>query len=152
MPAKFQLVIDCHDPDAQCRFWSVALGYVVEPPPAGFDSWNDYWRDFGLKDEDLDGDDRLVDPDGDGPRIWFQVVPEAKTIKNRLHLDIPASGRNPASGRPSVPMAERRVRVDAKVGELVALGATQVLVHDTEGLDHYAVTLQDPEGNEFCVH
>ncbi len=49
-------------------------------------------------------------------------------------------------------MEERRVRVDVKVAELVALGATQVLLHDTEDLDHYAVTLQDPEGNEFCVH
>lgn len=145
MSAKFQLVVACADPDAQCRFWAEALGYVVEPPPDGFDSWNDYWRDFGL-DEDVDGDDRLIDPDGAGPRIWFQHVPEAKTIKNRLHLDIPASG-----GR-DVPLAERRGRVDALVAELVALGATSILVHDGESLDHYAATLQDPEGNEFCVN
>jgi glyoxalase superfamily protein len=147
MPATFQLVINALDPDAQCRFWSVALGYVVEPPPAGFETWNDYWHDVGVpEDEDQDGDDRIVDPDGAGPRIWFQLTDHAKTIDNRLHLDIAASG-----GR-SVPIAKRRERVDAKVTELVALGATPVRVHDGEGLDHYAVTLQDPEGNEFCIN
>jgi Glyoxalase-like domain len=146
MVAKFQLVIDCADPDAQCRFWAEALGYVVEPPPDGFESWNEYWLAFGLdEDDEIQGDDRLVDPDGFGPRIWFQIVPEAKATKNRLHLDIPASG-----GR-KVPLEQRRVRVDAKVAELVALGATALYPHDVEGLDHYAVTMADPEGNEFCV-
>jgi len=102
MPAKFQLVIDCANPDAQSRFWAAALGYVVEPPPDGFESWNDYWRAAGL-DEDIDGYDSLMDLGGVGPGIWFQPVPEPKTIKNRLHLDIPASG-----GR-SVPLEQRRV-------------------------------------------
>jgi len=145
MPAKFQLVIDCANPDAQSRFWAAALGYVVEPPPDGFESWNDYWRAAGL-DEDIEGYDSLMDPDAVGPRIWFQPVPEPKTIKNRLHLDIPAS-----AGR-SEPLGQRRVRVDAKVSELVALGAKALYVHSQEGLDHYAVTMQDPEGNEFCVN
>jgi Glyoxalase-like domain len=93
MAVSFQLVIDCTDPDRLARFWAAALGYELEPPPAGFASWDDYWRDVGVPEEDLGiGEDRICDPGGAGPRIWFQVVPEHKTVKNRLHLDICASG------------------------------------------------------------
>jgi hypothetical protein len=81
------------EPERLARFWAAALGYVPEPPPAGFASWDQYWRSAGLPEEDLGlGEDRIVDPAGRGPRIWFQVVPEAKTIKNRLHIDVHASG------------------------------------------------------------
>jgi hypothetical protein len=45
MPVRFQLVIDCADPDRLARFWAAALGYELEPPPAGFATWDDYWRD-----------------------------------------------------------------------------------------------------------
>jgi hypothetical protein len=55
----------------------------------------------------------IIDPHGDGPRIWFHAVPDAKVVKNRLHLDIHAS---------------------------------------TDGLDHYAVGMKDPEGNEFDIN
>jgi hypothetical protein len=90
---RFQLVIDCADPDKLARFWAEALGYVFEPPPEGFATWDDYWRDFGLGEDDLGiGEDSIVDPDGHGPRIWCQIVPEGKTIKNRLHLDISVGG------------------------------------------------------------
>jgi glyoxalase superfamily protein len=103
MAVNFQLVIDCADPGRLARFWAAALGYELEPPPAGFASWDDYWRHAGVPEEDLGiGEDRICDPDGAGPRIWFQVVPEHKTVKDRLHLDICASG-----GR-TVPMALRR--------------------------------------------
>jgi Glyoxalase-like domain len=147
MAAGFQLVIDCADPDPLARFWAAALGYQLEPPPDGFATWNDYWRDFGLPDDDLDiGEDRIIDPDGRGPGIWFQRVPERKTVKNRLHLDIHASG-----GR-AAPIETRRQRVDAEAQRLAALGATIVRVLDTEGLDHYAVAMKDPEGNEFDIN
>ncbi len=79
MAVKFQLVIDCTGPDKLARFWAVALNYQLEPPPAGFATWDDYWRDFGLGEEDLGiGEDSINDPDGHGPRIWFQRVPDGK--------------------------------------------------------------------------
>jgi len=53
------------------------FGYELELPPAGFATWNDYWRDVGVPEAELGtGADRIIDPDGGGPRIWFQVVPE----------------------------------------------------------------------------
>jgi Glyoxalase-like domain len=147
VPVRFQLVIDCANPDLLARFWAAALGYQLEPPPEGYASWDDYWRDAGLPDEDLGiGEDRIVDPAGRGPRIWFQVVPQRKTIKNRIHLDIHAS-----EGR-GVPLATRRERVDAEVRRLTELGATTVRVLQQDGLDHYAVAMTDPEGNEFDVN
>ena len=74
------------------------------------------------------------------------MVPEPKTIKNRLHLDIFASG-----GR-AVPIATRKQRVDAEARRLAGLGATVVTVSAEEGLDHYAVAMNDPEGNEFDIN
>ena len=89
MTAKFQVTIDCRDPPRMCEFWASALGYEVEPPPEGFASWDDYWRDVGVSEDDLGvGPDRLADPTGRGPRIWFQVVDEPKTLKNRILFDI----------------------------------------------------------------
>ena len=93
MAVSFQLVIDCADPEPLARFWAAALGYELEPPPEGFASWDAYWRDVGVPEDELGlGADCITDPDGLGPRIWFQVVPERKAVKNRLHLDIGASG------------------------------------------------------------
>jgi hypothetical protein len=147
MAVRFQLVIDCTDPDRLARFWAAALGYELEPPPAGFASWDDYWRDVGVPDGELGiGADCIIDPDGRGPRIWFQVVPESKTVKNRLHLDVHASG-----GR-AVPLGTRRQRVDAEARRLAGIGATVAGVLDADGIDHYAVAMKDPEGNEFDIN
>jgi hypothetical protein len=88
---------DCADPDVLTRFWAPALGYRVEGPPAGFDDWRSYWAHIGLPEDELvDSGDAIVDPDGVGPRIWFQVVPEANVVKNRVHLDLDVSGGPPA--------------------------------------------------------
>ena len=147
MPARFQLVIDCADPDRLARFWAAALGYELEPPPAGFPTWDDYYRDLGVPEEDLGvGADSISDPQGHGPRIWFQVVPETKAVKNRLHLDIHASG-----GR-TVPIQARKQRVDAEASRLAGLGAAITGIMYQEGLDHYAVAMTDPEGNEFDIN
>jgi hypothetical protein len=147
MAATFQLVIDCADPEPLALFWAAALGYRLDPPPEGFATWDDYWRDVGVPEGDLDiGADRIVDPDGRGPRIWFQVVPERKTIKNRLHIDVTVSG-----GR-AAPIEIRKQRVDAEAERLAALGATVVRVLHEEGLDHYGVSMADPEGNEFDIN
>ena len=50
MPARFQLVIDCKDPELLARFWAAALGYMLEPPPEGFATWDDWRRDIGIPD------------------------------------------------------------------------------------------------------
>jgi Glyoxalase-like domain len=147
MPVRYQLVMDCADPDRLARFWAAALGYELAPPPAGFETWNDFYRDLGLGEEDMiDGADRISDPDGHGPAIWFHALPEAKTVKNRLHLDIHASGER------TDPIETRRKRVDAAASRLAALGATITGAFQEEGLDHYAVGMKDPEGNEFDIN
>jgi catechol 2,3-dioxygenase-like lactoylglutathione lyase family enzyme len=147
VPVRFQLVINCADPDRLARFWAAALGYELAPPPAGFSTWNDYYRDLGLPEEDLAaGADRISDPQGHGPQIWFQVVPDAKTVPNRLHLDIHASGER------ADPIETRRQRVDAEATRLAGLGATFLAALQQEGLDHYAVAMKDPEGNEFDIN
>jgi hypothetical protein len=77
MAVRFQLVIDCADPDLLARFWAAALGNELEAPPAGFTSWDAYWRDVGVPADELGtGPDCIVDPGGRGPRIWLQAVPE----------------------------------------------------------------------------
>ena len=147
MTVRYQLVIDCADPEPLARFWAAALGYELEPPPAGFDTSDDWRRDIGLPESELGvGADSIVDPAGAGPRIWFQVVPDSKTVKNRLHLDVHASGDR------SLPLATRKERVDAEARRLSDLGATRVGDLSEEAVDHYAVAMRDPEGNEFDIN
>jgi hypothetical protein len=119
VPVRFQLVIDCADPDRLARFWAAGLGYVLASAPAGFATWNDFYRELGVPEEELaDGADRISDPEGQGPGVWFHVVPDAKAVKNRLHLDIHASGER------TDPIETRRKRVDAEASRLASLGAT----------------------------
>ncbi len=93
MAVSYQLVIDCASPETLARFWAEALHYVVAPPPDGFDSWDTFYRSIGVPEEELGaGDDRIVDPLGEGPQIWFPIVPEKKSVKNRLHIDVHAGG------------------------------------------------------------
>ena len=147
MATRFQVTIDCADPDRLAHFWADALGYRIEDPPAGFDSWTAYWRSVGVPEEELDeGSDSIVDPDGRGPRLWFQKVPEPKVVKNRLHFDLSVSG-----GR-SVPLELRKERVEAEADRLVRAGATRVRALQQPGVDHYAVAMLDPEGNEFDIN
>ncbi len=150
MAPNFQIVIDCAEPQPLVQFWATALGYETEPPPEGFEGWNAFWRSVGVSEDELDEasdlGDSVIDPEGFGPRVWFQKVPEAKVVKNRLHFDVSASG-----GR-GTPLATRKERVLAEVDRLTAAGATMVRVLEQEGLDHFAVAMQDPEGNEFDVN
>jgi hypothetical protein len=158
MPTRFQLVIDCTAPEPLARFWAAALGYVLEAPPEGFATWDDWRRDIGLPDEYLGlGTDSIVDPRGEGPRIWFRVEPAAKVGKNRFHFDVRASGGSSVVGS-KVPLATRKERVDAEARRLADLGATITGVlgaedaEDGEELDHYAMGMRDPEGNEFDIN
>ncbi|MFE9258405.1 VOC family protein [Streptomyces sp. NPDC006879] len=145
-----QVTIDCADPGRMVAFWAEALGYVPEPPPGGHASWGAYWEEMGVPAEELEGArenvaESIVDPQGRGPRVWFQKVPEPKTVKNRVHLDLKVGG-----GR-SVPLAVRTERVEAKAQRLLAAGAKVLRVMDEPEMGVYAVVFADPEGNEFCV-
>lgn len=145
-----QITIDCRDPRVLVPFWCALLGYQPEEPPDGATSWLAYWRSLGIPPEELmglDADtvDSIVDPLGARPRIWFQVVPEGKTVKNRVHLDIDVTNRR------SLPLAERRLEVTAAVDSAVAMGARVLRTLEPEGADYYAVVMADPEGNEFCL-
>lgn len=143
---RYQVSVDCADPDRMARFWAEALHYRLQPPPGDFESWADYWRSIGLPEEEVgDGYDAIIDPTGDGPRIWFQQVPERATSKNRLHFDLLVGG-----GR-SVPFAERIERVRLAAERLVGLGATIAREMESPDIEHFFIQMHDPEGNIFDV-
>ena len=143
MATSFQVTFDAHDPRGLGTFWADVLGYVDQPPPDGFEDWDAFLDAQGVPPGERDRAWAVVDPEGVGPRLFFQRVPEGKTAKNRVHLDVSCSG-----GR-QVPPAERRERVDARAAELVARGARAI--GPREGMGDYWVVMQDPEGNEFCL-
>jgi hypothetical protein len=142
----WQLTIDANDPAALSRFWAHALGYQPVPPEEPQTTWQVHYR--ARLGHDAAFDDRLFDPAGLRPPIWFQQVPEAKAGKNRLHLDLYPTGRDDA-----VPMERRIEIVEVKVAELIRLGASvdRRTRHDDPEDPRYYVVLHDPEGNEFCV-
>ena len=143
MAVKLQVVFDAHDPPALAAFWGEAIGYKEEDPPDGFDTWEAWAVANDLPPEDRDHYASRVDPDGVGPRLFFQRVPEPKTAKNRVHLDLSVSGG------PGTPVEERRRQVEAAVDRSVAAGATRLRAFDEAG--QFWVVMQDPEGNEFCL-
>jgi hypothetical protein len=138
-----QVVIDCKDPARLAEFWADALGYVVQPPPPGFDSWEQFAERIGIPRQDWDRLSAVVDPDGAKPRILFQKVPEDKTVKNRVHLDIDVAPGAPPGGE------ERRAAARARAERLVALGAG--LLRELDEPAGWCLVMSDPEGNEFCL-
>jgi hypothetical protein len=140
---RVQVVLDCADPDRLARFWAAALHYQLQPPPEGHATWEDFLRAAGWPEERWNDFSAIVDPDGVGPRIFLQRVPEGKVAKNRMHLDLNASG--PRGTTPE----QRRANIAAEVERLVGLGATRVREFDQDG--EYWVAMRDPEGNEFDV-
>jgi hypothetical protein len=142
MAIGVQVTFDAADPRRLSEFWAVALDYVLQPPPEGFDSWEDWARSAGIPEHLWGNYGAAVDPAGNGPRLYFQKVPEGKTAKNRVHLDV-----NVGAG--VTDDAERRRKVDAHVERLVAAGAT--VFRELEEHGERCVVMHDPEGNEFCV-
>jgi predicted enzyme related to lactoylglutathione lyase len=134
-----QVAVDCADPHRLARFWSEALGMEIEDH---HDQIEELLTEGHATEADtVTMDGRRAwrtaaacrDPQGRLPRLLFQVVPEPKTVKNRVHLDV------------HVGPEER----DAKVAELEAAGASRLW--EAQQGPHSWVTLADPEGNEFCV-
>ena len=143
MATEFQVTFDSADPGAHAAFWAEALHYIEQPPPAGFDSWDAALDAWGIPEDQRNDRAALVDPEGVGPRIFFQKVPEPKTAKNRVHLDLRAAAGVPPEGRSDA--------LEAECARLVALGATRLRRHEAEAIDPVYIVMQDPEGNEFCL-
>ncbi|AYA26935.1 hypothetical protein SAMN02745947_01109 [Rhodococcus rhodochrous J3] len=144
MARDIQITFDCADPAALADFWADALGYELQKPPGNFVSWDDALDAMGVPLERRNDASAVVDPDGAGPRLFFQKVPEGKQAKNRVHLDVRAA--------PGLDGAERMAALEAEAERLVARGATRLERHDPAppfGAGH--IVMADPEGNEFCL-
>ena len=137
MAVRIDLTLDCANATRLAAFWKLALGYQDEPPPAPFATRLEWLQAF---DPEAGPDDGawLCDPDGVGPRLSLLRVPEPKSAKNRLHLDLRVAG----TGDPE----ERWARITKEVDRLTAAGATVL-----EPFPGHHVVMADPEGNEFCV-
>ena len=152
MSRQVQVTFDAHDPRALSTFWRDVLGYV-HPGPPGVDlppgadplaAWDDFLAGIGVPDEQRNSRSAIEDPDGVGPRLFFQQVPEGKVAKNRVHLDVRAA--------PGLAGEERMAALEAEAERLVAHGATRLVrIEPAPPLEPGHVVMADPEGNEFCL-
>jgi hypothetical protein len=144
MTREFQITFDSADPAALAEFWAEVLGYRVESPPAGFDSWPAALEAWGVPRDQWNSRSAIVPLEGDGPRIFFQRVPEGKTAKNRVHLDVRV-----AVGQTS---DERMATFEAEAARLEGLGAARAYRVEPDGAMEFGfISMLDPEGNEFCL-
>jgi hypothetical protein len=135
---RVQVAIDCFDPGPLAAFWIEALGYTVSAAP-GYDTW----AELSAAEAHQPGEEwhLIEDRDGVGPTVLFHRVPEPKSAKNRLHLDIFLLGDGFSDDQQRV--------VNAEADRLVKLGATRLRTVDDDG--EFYVVMHDPEGNEFCI-
>lgn len=141
IPIK-NVTVDAADPNRLAEFWALALGYVLQPPPEGFETWEAFADAMDLSAEDRERYAAVIDPHGVGSRILFQKVPEGKAVKNRWHLDIDVVDQ-------SLPEDRHNLDRETKIAALVAKGATEIERFD-EPVGKWVV-MTDPEDNEFCV-
>jgi len=141
MSVSFQVTFDASDPERLGKFWAGVLGYVEQPPPEGFASWDAFLDSIGVPADNRSSMYAVVDPSGQRPRLFFQRVPEGKTAKNRVHLDV-----NVGAG---LALEARRSAVRARADELVTAGAVEIRECDENG--EFWIVLIDIEGNEFCL-
>ncbi len=144
MARDVQVTIDCADPARLAAFWAEALGYRIQDPPAGFASWDQAMEALGVPPERRNDASAVVDPEGSGPRVFFQRVPEPKQVKNRLHLDVRAA--------PGLAGDERMAALESEAARLGSQGATRLQRHEpAPPLANGHIVMADPEGNEFCL-
>ena len=144
MAREVQITFSCADPAALAAFWADVLGYRLQDPPPGFASWEQALDAMGVPPERRNDASALVDPDGAGPRLFFQKVSDPERRDNDVHLDVRAA--------PGLTGEERMAALEAEAARLVGLGATRVRRHEPAppmGAGH--VVLTDPEGNVFCL-
>jgi catechol 2,3-dioxygenase-like lactoylglutathione lyase family enzyme len=144
MARDVQITFDAADPAGLAAFWAEALGYQLQDPPEGFQSWEQALEAMGVPPESRNNASAVVDPKGSGPRLFFQRVPERKQAKNRVHLDVRAA--------PGLEGDARMAALEAEAERLVSHGATRLGRHEPApplGAGH--IVMADPEGNEFCL-
>ncbi len=148
----FQVTFDAHDPRALSTFWRDVLGYVHPGPPGveipdgadPLDAWDEFLERVGVPTDQRNNASAIEDPAGEGPRVFFQRVPESKTAKNRVHLDVRAA--------PGLQGEERMAALEAECERVVALGATRVRRFEPDPpMSNGFIVMQDPEGNEWCL-
>ena len=110
----FSCILDCRDPGRLAEFWTRAIDYREAAQTGAYTI--------------------LAPKEGPGPEFVLQCVPEAKTVKNRMHLDIRAD------------------QLDVTVERLMSLGASRLLPDVVEEVGYRWVVMADPEGNEFCIY
>ncbi|MFI6318840.1 VOC family protein [Nonomuraea sp. NPDC050556] len=152
MSREIQITFDARDPQALSIFWREVLGYV-HPGPPGVDlpegadplaAWAEFLERAGVPVEERNTRSALEDPAGEGPRLFFQQVPEDKAGKNRVHLDVRAA--------PGLQGEERMAALEAECDRLVGLGGKRVQRFEPEApLSYGFIVMTDPEGNEFCL-
>ncbi len=136
-------MFDAQDPDRLAKFYAEALHYKLQDPQEGFNSWQDALKAWKVPEEEWNSASAIIDPDGKGPRIYFQQMDTPKLGKNRLHIDLNASKGSMVS------LEERKEDVNREAERLSKLGAKELrkLEDDRE----YCVVFLDIDGNEFCV-
>lgn len=148
----FQVTFDAHDPRALSTFWRDVLGYVHPGPPGveipegsdPLDAWDEFLARVGVPEDQRNNASAIEDPAGTGPRVFFQRVPESKTAKNRVHLDVRAA--------PGLQGEDRMAALEAECERVVALGATRVRRFEPDPpMSLGFIVMQDPEGNEWCL-
>lgn len=144
MTRTVQITFDCADPAGLAAFWAEVLGYQVQGPPEGFETWEEALAAMGVPQERWNEASAVVDPAGSGPRLFFQRVPEGKQAKNRVHLDVRAA--------PGLVGEERMAALEAESARLASHGATRIGRHEPDPpLAGGNIVMADPEGNEFCL-
>ncbi|MCX5386080.1 VOC family protein [Streptomyces sp. NBC_00083] len=138
---QFQVTFDCAQPERVARFWCEVLGYVAPPAPEGFATWDAY--NLSLAPGQRDAWFACSDPSGVGPRLYFQRVPEGKTAKNRVHLDVRVGT--------GLVGDERLAALQAECDRLVALGAVHERTLYADEENESCIGMRDIEGNEFCI-
>jgi hypothetical protein len=138
---QVQVTFDCADPRAVSQFWKGVLGYVDPPVPPGFDSWDAF--DASLPVASQGSVWACQDPDGVGPRLFFQRVPEPKTVKNRVHLDVRVGVGLTGDARVAA--------LENEGARLVTIGARRLHLLPADEENESCLVMQDVEGNEFCL-
>src|SRR2546427_12606629 len=119
MALGIQIVYDCADPQKLSEFYAAALQYKLQDPPEGFATWEAFLASIAVPEDEWNDASAIVDPEGKGPRIYFQRMDTPKPAKNRLHLDLNASGGTTA------PFETRKAQGDSEGERLLKIGATK---------------------------
>jgi hypothetical protein len=145
MAHSLQVVFACESPADLAEFWAEALGYVIQLPPDGYESWDAFAEDHRIPEERRNDVSAVVDPDGDGPRLLFERFDGGRP-NQRVHIDI----NSVEAGDIEITDDERSAKLAEERSRLEAIGATYKR-RATGMAGEVWIEMFDPEGNWFCV-